>query len=405
MMSKNENRWQKGYSLPQAMYLDEDIYAADVKWLMTTQWLLVDHSSRIPNIGDYFLAEFGHESVIVTRTHENEIKAYYNVCRHRGSRICLKQEGATKLFRCPYHSWVYNLDGSLRAARAMPEGFDKEANSLIHVHVRLFSGLIFLNFSPDAPPNFADYTARFAPLVAGLGLPEAKIAARKIYRTKANWKLVVENFFECYHCQTAHPTYCSVHDKMKLLAFGGSANMTNLAHYQAKLAEWKLESAAKGYVVGGFLDGANSLALQAASRLPIADGALTESVDGKPLAPLMSKMEVFDGGQLGCTFNPLGIVLTCNDHAVIFQFVPCAADVTDVKAIWLVQGAAEEGKDYHVAALMEVWDVTLREDKTITENNQLGIMSRAYRPGVYSEHEARIANFGEWYVKQMRMIP
>ncbi|MER8421049.1 SRPBCC family protein [Mesorhizobium sp. M1329] len=243
--------------------------------------------------------------------------------------------------------------------------------------------------------------APFRELLRGQGVAVGKIAARKLYPTQANWKLVVENFFECYHCNTAHPTYCSVHDKMKMLAFGagaGSGDREAVHEYEKKLKEWEVKSAALGYPIGMFADGPDTRFFRSGNRLPISDDAKTESVDGKPVAPLMSAYGEFDGGQTGCVFNPLSTILVNNDHAVIFRFTPRGPQSTDVDAIWIVRGNAREGIDFVPEELMRVWDVTLREDKTITENNQKGVNSSAYRPGRYSTQEKRISEFADWYM-------
>ncbi len=402
-MKDSASTWVYGHSMPAELYLSDQVFRDDLDWLLPSQWFLTGHISQMPNVGDFFLYEIAGESVIVTRNKKGDVKAFHNACRHRGSRICLEHQGNKRLFTCPYHAWSYDLDGQLRAAASMPEGFDKGANGLLPINVRVFEGLIFVNFAAaDEAPNFDAFTGRFGPLMRGQGLATAKVAARKTYPTEANWKLVVDNFFECYHCATAHPTYCQVHDKMKLLAFGAvdGTDPDDMADHRAWLAEWEAEAAAKGYPTGMFHDDAASAHFQAANRLPIAKGAVTESLDGQPIAPLMSALGTFDGGQTGCVFSPLSTVLINNDHAVIFLFIPVDTQMTRVETIWLVAPDAVEGKDYDPEALMQLWDTTLKEDKTITQNNQLGVASRGYRPGVLSNREAWIAAFGAWYVQQ-----
>ena len=402
-MKDGSSSWVYGHSLPAELYVSDEVFRDDLNWLLTSQWLLAGHVSQIPNAGDFFLYEIEGESVILTRTKSGEVKAFHNACRHRGSRVCLEHQGNKRLFTCPYHAWSYDLDGQLRAASSMPEGFDKSANGLLPVHSGLFEGLIFVNFArPDDAPDFDAFTRRFAPLMQDQGVATAKVAARKSYPTQANWKLVVDNFFECYHCATAHPTYCQVHDKMKLLAFGAvdRSGDPDMAEYHNWLTEWEAAAKAKGYPTGMFHDDADAVHFQAANRLPIAKDAITESLDGQPVAPLMSTLGDFDGGQTGCVFSPLSTVLVNNDHAVIFLFIPMDTQLTRVDAIWLVAPDAVEGQDYDPDALMRLWDTTLKEDKTITENNQLGVSSRGYQPGVLSDREVWIAEFGKWYMQQ-----
>ncbi len=392
--------WAPGHCLPQALYQSEDIFRSDMQMLLDSQWLLVDHESRIPSPGDYFLFEIGEESIIVLRSRSGAVNAFHNVCRHRGSRICLEPEGSKRILTCPYHAWSYDLDGRLRAANLMPEDFDREQVSLQSVNVGVFEGLIFLN-AAAAPPPFEEFVAPFHELMRGQGVAAGKVGARKLYPTMANWKLVVENFFECYHCNTAHPTYCSVHDRMKMLAFGagaGSGDDVAVQEYEEKLKVWEARSASLGYPTGMFADGPETQFFRSGNRLPISDDARTESVDGNPVAPLMTAYGEFDGGQTGCVFNPVSTILVNNDHAVIFRFTPRGPQSTDVEAIWVVRGDAREGADFRPEELMRVWDTTLREDKTITENNQKGVKSSAYRPGRYSTQEKRISEFVDWYM-------
>lgn len=241
-------------------------------------------------------------------------------------------------------------------------------------------------------------------MLRGHRLRNAGVASRKLYPKTANWKLVVENFLECHHCNYAHPAYCSVHDRLKMTAFGAGAGCDggdDMARYQERLAKWEQFSSALGYPVGMSADEADNAYFQSVTRLPIADDAKNESVDGKPLAPLMNEFGEFDGGQTVCVFNPLGILLVNNDHAIFLHFIPRGPQSTDGEAVWRVARDAVEGMDYGMSSLMKVWDVTLMEDKTITENNQLGVKSAQYRSGRYSTKERRIDDFVRWYLARL----
>jgi phenylpropionate dioxygenase-like ring-hydroxylating dioxygenase large terminal subunit len=394
-----------GRSLPGPFYNNAGILGADVAMLGATQWLFVDHVSRIPRPGDYFLFSFGEESVIIVRDKQHAVRGYYNVCRHRGSRVCLEEQGQVRSFVCPYHAWTYDLDGRLRGAAAMPADFDKADHGLRPVHVREFAGLIFLNLSAGTAPDFETFIGRLRAYLQPHGLENAKVAVRKLYPTDANWKLVVENFLECYHCKPAHPTYCSVHSLEKLLAFGagpGSSAGDLATKFHRELAEWEAEAAAKGYVTGMFADDRNSQWFQTASRIPIGGGYLSESVGGEAVAPLMGSFKEYDRAQTAIVFNPLGYVMASNDYAATMRFTPRGPTQTDVETLWLVRADAVEGKDYDPERLTRVWDVTLREDKTITENNQLGVLSAIYSPGPHSLHETRISDFLAWYHGQLQ---
>ena len=132
------------FSLDQEFYVNQDIFDLDIKNIFSKQWVFVGHISRIPNHGDYFLFNIGKESIIIIRDNDNSVHAHYNVCRHRGSQICLENEGNAKVLTCPYHAWSYNLDGSLRGARLMEKGFNKDEWHLHKCHSKIFEGLIFI---------------------------------------------------------------------------------------------------------------------------------------------------------------------------------------------------------------------------------------------------------------------
>ena len=147
--------------------------------------MFVGHVSRIPNYGDYFLFNIGKESIIIIRDKDNSVHAHYNVCRHRGSHICLENEGNTKALICPYHAWTYNLDGSLRGARLMEKGFDKTQWHLHECNVKIFEGLIFINLS-EKPNSFEEFISPTKKFIEFHGLADAKIAHRQYYPTHGN---------------------------------------------------------------------------------------------------------------------------------------------------------------------------------------------------------------------------
>lgn len=396
-----------GRSLPGFCYSDPMIFARDTDMLAGSQWLLVDHVSRIPRAGDYFLFDYGAESLILLRDAADTVRAFFNVCRHRGSRVCLQPEGHVRALVCPYHAWTYGLDGALKGASAMPANFEKSKYSLSAVHTRTAEGFIFVNLSQGQPPDFERFIDRLRPYLALHDFSRAKVAARRSYPTDANWKLVVENFLECYHCKPAHPTYCRVHSPEKLLAFGagpGSASGDVAENFKRELAVWEKEATGKGYLTGMFADDRDSMWFQTASRCPIGRGFLTEVADGKPLAPLMGAFKEYDGAQTAVAFNPLGYILASNDYAAVMRFTPRGPLMTDIETLWLVRSDAVEDRDYDVERLIHVWDVTLREDKVITENNQAGVLSRAYTPGPHSLQETRISDFLAWYAAKSRQM-
>ena len=166
--------------------------------------------SQVPNPGDYLVYEFDDESIIIVRGLDGELHAHFNVCRHRGSRICLEAAGNLNRLVCPYHAWAYGLDGRLESARQMPEDFDRRQYALHPCRLAVLEGLMFINLGGEDAADFNRIADNASPLLQPHGLSSTKVVHRETYPTYANWKLVVENFHECYHCSPAHPEYTAV---------------------------------------------------------------------------------------------------------------------------------------------------------------------------------------------------
>ena len=389
-----------GHCLERRFYDSAEVFTADRDKAFNDLWHIAGHASRIPNAGDYFLLRICGEEIIVIRDQHGEIHAHYNVCRHRGSRVCKESSGNKKLLVCPYHAWTYNQDGSLRVARLMDETFDPSSYSLHSCRVNVSAGLIFVALTDDAP-EFDEFIEPWTEYLSFHGIADANIAKRVNLPTAANWKLVVENFIECYHCIPAHPEYCSVHSKLKLLAAGagmGSGPEEACREYQVEVDEWmaKTEKLGHPFLEGQFPNGG------AMTRLPIRPGFETESRDGKPVAPLMGKLKKYDGGITYMSFNYLGYLFAANDNALLVRFTPISEVLTDVEATWLVDGNAESGKDFDPDEVAWVWEVTLEQDLTITEDNQAGVQSSRFVPGPYSTQENMNVWFTEWYLDRLR---
>ena len=191
----------EGYAMAREFYRDPDIYERDIERIFMNSWLYAGHQSEIPQVGDWFVFEMAEESVIIVRSAENESRALINVCRHRGSRICVENSECSTVLICPYPAWTYDLKGQLRGAANMGESFDTSGISLRKIHVELLSGLIFINFS-DQPSSFEPVRDGLAASLSPYRLENAKVAHRCSYPIESNWKLAVENYCECYHCAT-----------------------------------------------------------------------------------------------------------------------------------------------------------------------------------------------------------
>lgn len=388
-----------GYSLPRAFYTSEAIFADDVREIVSRKWIMAGHASQIPATGDYMLFKVGAEQVILIRGGDGAVRGFFNVCRHRGSTLCSADQGNARKLVCPYHAWTYGLDGALQSARLMPDDFVKADNGLFPVRTRVFHGLIFINLSEDAPDDFDATFGEFDAILDYHGFADAKVAHIGRYPTAANWKLVVENFLECYHCVPAHPEFCSMHPADALLAVGaGPSSGPNeaMASYAPVLTAWQEKAAAMGRPIYNVDDGADSTHLRLLMQRTMREGYWTETPDGTPASTLMGKRQDWDFGRMHLAFSPISHIVADNDFAMMFRFTPRTPMMTDVDILWLVDGKAE---NYDVEKMIWGWDRTTLQDKTITEDNQTGILSHRYQPGRYSTQERGLETFQAWYLR------
>ncbi|MDQ2860123.1 MAG: aromatic ring-hydroxylating dioxygenase subunit alpha [Pseudomonadota bacterium] len=366
-----------GYALSRDFYVRGDIFERDMD-LLLGRWTCVGHVSEVAAPGDYLVAELGLESAVVVRGEDGQLRALNNVCRHRGSRICAPGRGSVTLLTCPYHAWSYRLDGRLRAAREMPEGFDPARYALRPLPIAVIGGLILVSFSGE-PPGLDAVEAALGSMTARYGWESARIAHKKTYQVAANWKLVMENYHECYHCAVAHPEF-SAH------------------HALARPKGRALRSDRDIEVWGAAANGREVARLMASA---LAAGSRTGSADGKLVAPLMDKREGDAGGCLFAEAGFLSAFLAYADHGVIYRFIPRAPLESEMEVIWLVRGDAVEGRDYDLGRLTWLWDVTSMADKRIIEMNQAGVRSRAYEPGPYSLMEPGTRAYTDRYLSEL----
>jgi len=380
-------------SLPKRFYTEDGVYQQELTWLRQNMWLLVGHESQIPHAGDYFLYEFDRDSVIVVRDSEGQIRAHHNVCRHRGSRICVQASGTVRALTCPYHAWSYGLDGRLRAAPFTPADFEKSAYGLIACQVRVHCGLIFLSFT-ESPPDFTAYIGFLTRELELQDLQHSKVIKRGLFSAEANWKLVAQNNLECYHCRPAHPTFCAAHPG---IALGKPVEDEDPISYEPVLTALRGSDSERKRQFAPRYTGPDVLNWQLMARTLIGEGSVTESVGGKPVAPLMGQC-TYEGVQTFAHPSPLTSVYLNPDYVAIYSFTPRSLRSTDIEVMWLVKDTAVEGVDFDVSKVTAVWEPTLREDKTLAENTQLGVDSTAYRPGPYTQSEMMVSDFDRWYL-------
>lgn len=383
-----------GFSLQQSFYADPDIYREEIERIFMKSWLYVGHISQLPEKGDYFLYELDKESVIIVRDQTDNIRALLNVCRHRGSRVCLEASGHKQLLVCPYHAWTYQLDGSLRGATHTPPGFNKGQYGLKQISVEIFQGMIFINFDPEPVP-FKPIRDDLQKSLEPYALDKAKIAHRENYPINANWKLAVENYCECYHCIPAHPEYSEAH--------GRSVPDEDVADMRERVLDKSVKvGLTRDSVTREYLNCDGIGNDRAFDRYPLFHGYLTGSRDGKPVAPLLGNILDYDGGTTDIQIGPVTFYLAYCDHIVIYHFKPLGLDKSDCEITWLVRDDAEEGKDYKLDELIWLWDVTTLADKKIIEDNQAGVRSRFYQPGPFTMMEDPQKEFIDWYLEVMK---
>jgi Rieske 2Fe-2S family protein len=386
-----------GWSLEQRFYTDPDIYALELESIVTRNWVLAGHQSQLPEAGDYLVLNVANESAIIVRNKEGGIKAFSNVCRHRGSLVCLDKRGSQRKFTCPYHGWVYDTDGRLIAARDMPESFDKESHGLHHLPVEIIQGLVFVCFCDDPPSVEAARRDLMEPM-AMFDFENMKVAAQKTYPIDANWKLAIENYQECYHCAPAHPEYAKLHTLM----LSEKRREQLQEHMLENMSACGLKKIEFNYIYEKAPPGEMGYAY---SRTAMFEGYKTGSRDGEPLAPLLGSLTDYDGGASDINFGPLNFFLVYSDHAVGYVFTPVDEMNCQCEIFWLVRGDAVEGKDYDLDELTWLWDVTMQADETIIINNWKGVQSRYYKPGPFSQMEEEEQEFVDWVLQELRRAP
>jgi phenylpropionate dioxygenase-like ring-hydroxylating dioxygenase large terminal subunit len=379
-------------SLLQPFYGDAEIFARDLERVLFRHWLCAGHASQAARPGDYFLVEMATESVIVLHGGDGVLRAFANVCRHRGSRICSQPAGNARFLVCPYHGWTYGLDGALLAARHMAADFDAGAHGLRPVHLRVVEGLVFVSLAAT-PLGFERVEATLRACYGPYGWAEARVAHRELYAIAANWKLAVENYLECYHCAPSHPEYSRLHALEQPPA--------RIAALNARMAA---RSAALGIDIAEHDHWAPGAAGEEAVfgfRYALYDGVATGSADGRAVAPLMGRFADYDGGATSVHLGPASFLLAYPDHGVIYRFIARTPTTSEMEVVWLVRGEAREGVDYDRARLTWLWKVTSEADKRIIEQNQLGVSSRYYVPGPYAPMEYNTRRYVAWYLREI----
>ena len=381
-------RRRPGHSLPGPLYTTQAAYDHDLAAIFRREWVFACPAAALPETGDFETLDIGPDSVIVLRDGDGGLRAHHNVCRHRGSRLCEGRGRAAKL-TCPYHQWVYDLDGGLIHAAHMGDDFRRDAHGLAPVHLREVAGLVFVCLADD-PPDLDAYAEAVTPYLAPHQPLRTKVAHRARIVEEANWKLVIENNRECYHCAGSHPELLA-----SLVEFALPGDADGGARFEALMAQktalWDAHGLPHAPVPRN--DAYRCL------RLPFEHGAISMTLDGGPACSmLLGDLVEPDLGSVRMFHAPNTWNHHLSDHILNFRILPLGPDRTELVTWWLVHEDAVEGRDYDVDRLTAVWTATNRQDGALAERNHRGILSSAYRPGPYAQTEFLTCDFVDWYV-------
>jgi Rieske 2Fe-2S family protein len=355
-------------TLPGSAYTDANVFALEQEKIFERMWFCAVRGSDVAEPGAFKTVQVGRESVIVSRNRKGEPRAFFNVCRHRGMQVCSGENSdGQRTFRCGYHAWTYDLDGKLIAApnlTKMPD-IDRQDYGLRRVHVREWLGYIWVCVADEAP-SFEETV--LGEVVDRLGevsnldhyaVDTLAVGKRIVYDVKANWKLIIENFMECYHCATIHPELTEV------------------------LPEFADGLAAQVFVNHGATFGEDIMGF---------------TVDGSAGVDLLPGVSPDQGRKYyAITVKPQVFINMVPDHIILHRMFPIAEDRTIVECDWLyLPSVVENGTD--LTNSVELFDRVNRQDFDVCERTQPSMSSRMYRDGgVLVPAEHHITEFHEWH--------
>lgn len=400
------SQYETGYSLPQKFYTSPEAFEFDMQHIFKKHWIHVGTVADVKKKGDYRVIQIDNNSIIIVRGQDDIVRAFYNSCRHRGAKVCVEDKGTAPKLVCPYHQWVYELDGSLIHSSRMGEGFNCDANGLKPIALENIGGLLFLNLS-DEPDMAAleQMKSELEPYAAFYQLDKLKAAYEADLIEQANWKLVVENNRECYHCGANHPELLRVWPPYGV-GFGWPDNPAEKqavedklnALYDAKVPQWQAMGMPYDLVE---LD---ENRWYRAARMLLTSGAYTQTMDGQlAVSKLLPPFTEKENSSLSMWTHPNAwLHFTC-DHVLSTSVFPLSENQTLVRTRWLVREDAEEGVDYDLDNLTHTWKQTNDQDRMLAEITHAGCLTDGYIPGPYSEDsESLLQHFTEWYVKQIK---
>jgi len=346
-------------TLPGNYYTSPEIFQAELEHIFFERWLVVGRAEQVPQAGDYFLVSIGLESIIVVRDRQGQVNAFYNVCRHRGTRICTQETGRFPAsIQCPYHAWTYGLDGKLIGAPLMDEvlEFDKSDYPLQAVNLVEWQGFLLINLSRKPLP----FEEAYAPVLekfSDWSLPELRIVKRIDYEVKANWKLVIQNYSECYHCPLIHP------------------ELARKSPYRSGRNDLF-----EGPFLGGYMD--------------LNDEIDSLTLSGRVCSLPISGVQEDDLRRVYYyALFPNTLLSLHPDYVMVHKLWPKGPAETLITCEWMFAPQAIATPGFGPDEAVDFWDMTNRQDWHVCELSQLGVASRAYTPGLYAGNESLLAAF------------
>lgn len=388
-----------GFGLGRECYADGELFRVEMDEIWRKGWLFVGHGCEARRPGDYFTFEIDRDPIVCVRQEDGTMRAMHNVCRHRGSIVLVDERGHQARLTCPYHQWVYGLDGSLLRCQGVPEGFRKDGVGLASIPTEEIAGLVFVCLD-DRPRPIERAREDLTRGLAVQGLDRAKVAMQIDYEVKANWKLIWENNRECFHCDVNHPQY--VRANFDHYDEGDTRHKGDLAAALQRQREGLLRCGIKDEFFGGFglseFPDPTGEVWWSLNRTALEEGFDTESLDGCLVSRLMGAYVDPAVGTLRVRSLPNFWCHASCDHAVTTRLTPTGRWTTNVRVSWLVDVDAQEGRDYDLAKLLPFWQLTSEQDWAICERQQRGVASSVFVPGPLSpDKEGNVDRFLSWY--------
>jgi len=342
-------------TLPAVYYTDEAHYRRELEHFFFSQWICVGRADQIPSVGNFFRRDVVGESLIVLRDEAGAVRAFYNLCRHRGTRLCEKEAGTfpARRITCPYHAWTYGLNGNLLGAAHMAEtpGFSVDDFPLHQVKTDLWDGNIFVNLADEPVRPLAEQLGVLVEKFRPWRMEDLRLGKRVVYPIQANWKLIVQNYSECLHCPMVHPA------------------LAKLSHYMSgnnEPAQWNY--------LGG--------------RMDLNPGVKTMTMSGQSDRALLPELGEDERRHVYYYWVMPNLLLSLHpDYVVTYTIWPKSPRESEVICEFHFHKDEIGKPGFTPEDAFEFWDLTNRQDWHVSELSQLGIGSRGYVPGPYSMRE------------------